>query len=93
MVLVFHKGSNKIQRVIDKKDEKKKKTSAFPLKQPSYKSPDKEPIRNDDWFDCSNYTDTKTWKNNRKACKCWMRHVKRVSQSPRALILSGRCEY
>jgi hypothetical protein len=94
VVIVEYKNKpNSKRRITIGKEFKLGGEPSVPSRMPRQYSLREKPIRNDSMFDCKGYTCKKSWKKQKHACKCWMRHLHRLSPSPRALILTGRCIY
>jgi len=55
-----------------------------------FHSPNTSQMRKDNWY-CSEYSDTKCWKNQKHAKKGWMRHLHRLNPSVRSI--ADNCIY
>jgi len=93
-IIVEYKGENRV-RIVESATERRgreyheaKRIHRELMNKPhptAIVSPNIEPPRKNGW-QCSDYTDTKCWKNQKHARKPWMRHLHRLKTSVRNLI-------
>ena len=98
-VIVEYKGKNRM-RIVESVAERRsreyhnaKRVHRASIMKPhptAIVSPNIEPTRKDSWH-CSEYTDTKCWKNQKHAKKGWMRHLHRLEPSARSI--ADNCIY